>query len=235
MNIKLEKCADEGGRATRSSVDDVKNARRDLSGRFSIFREVSKSRADRETEHLDFSGRHAAISDDGSALFVGDDKVIGRRAVPNRVNCDRIRDDGDVFAALFTSQDLLQQIGIGWKRRNNDIRLEAVEQAAEIFLEAAESLESFIEIFFAIEPVVNVAPRFRPAVDQGQVRAPDNFVERAKRFREQIAEFDFDLWSDPRQPGANTARSAVVTLAKSGGEDQNSFHDSLGQHRNDSS
>src|ERR1700731_1595252 len=100
MNIKLEKCADEGWRATHSSGDDVKNARRDLSGRFSIFREVSESRADRETEHLDFSGRHAAISDDGSALFVGDDKGIGRRAGPNLVNCCRIRYDSDFGASL---------------------------------------------------------------------------------------------------------------------------------------
>jgi len=102
-----------------------------------------------------------------------------------------------------------------------------VEQAAKVFFEAAELLEPLIEIFFAIEPVLNVSPRFRPAVDQRQIRAPDNFVEGAKCFRKQIAELHFDLWRNPRQSGADATRGAIVTLPKSGSEDQNSFHDAI--------
>jgi hypothetical protein len=54
-------------------------------------------------------------------------------------------------------------------------------------------------------------------VYQRQIRAADNFIKCAKRFQEQIAQFDFNFWRNPGQAGANTARSAIVTLPKSGG------------------
>src|SRR5204863_1515641 len=131
-----------------------------------VFGEVGKARTDGKTEYFDFFRRHTAISDDGRALFVGDDKIISRRPIPNRVHTNRVGNDGDIFTATFISQNLLQHIGIGWKGRDDDVRLKTVEEAAQIFLEAAESLEPSVEILFSIEPVVNVAPRFGPMVDQ---------------------------------------------------------------------
>ena len=105
--------------------------------------------------------------------------------------------------------------------------MKTVEQTAKIFLEAAESLESLVEIFFAIEPVVNVTPRLRPAVNQPKIGPPDDFVESAECFRKKIAQFDFDLRRDSRQTGPNAAGGAIVTFTKAGGEDQNFFHNAI--------
>ena len=214
-------------RVAGAGVDDIKHARANLRWRLSIFSKVGESRTDRKTEHFDSFGAYPSIAHDSCALFVRDQEIICRRAIPNRVDRNRVGDDGDVFAAALGSQNLLQQIRIRRKGRDDYLRLKTVEQAAEILLEAVESLESFVEIFFAIEPVVNVAPRFRPAVDESEIGAPDNLVKCAERFREQIAEFDFNFWRDPRQAGANASGRAVVSLTKSGGEDQNSFHDTV--------
>ena len=131
---------------------------------------------------------------------------------------------GVLVADVLARPEVLHELA----SRDDGVRLKTIYQAAEIFLEAVKALESLVEIFFLIEPVVNVAPQFRPVVDKCEIRPPDNFIERAKGLRKQIAQFDFNLRCNPCQACANASRRAIVSFTESGGEDQNSFHVLLG-------
>ena len=64
-------------------------------------------------------------------------------------------------------------------------------------------------------------------VYQRQIRTADKFIKYAKRFWEQIAQFDFNFWRNPGQAGANSSCGAVVPFTEAGGEDQNSFHGAM--------
>ena len=108
--------------------------------------------------------------------------------------------------------------------------MKAVEQGSEVFLEPGESLEIFIIILFAIDPSVNASPKTRRKINHPKITPSDQFVEQGVGFGKKIVQFDFGLLrADPRQSITHSAGSAIVTLSKTGGEDQDSlFHNSLG-------
>src|SRR5436309_9314805 len=78
LNIEVDKFPHELRRAARAGVNDIENTRNDFYRRLSISGEISKPWADWKTEYFNFFRRDPAIVNDGRALFVGDEKVIGR-------------------------------------------------------------------------------------------------------------------------------------------------------------
>jgi hypothetical protein len=106
--------------------------------------------------------------------------------------------------------------------------LEAVEQGSEVLLEPGESLEILIVILLAIEPSINAPPDTRRKVNHAEITPADKLVEQAVGLGKKIAQFDLGLRGDLSQPITNSSRGAIVTLSKTGGEEQYSLHDSLG-------
>jgi len=121
---------------------------------------------------------------------------------------------------------LLRQHGV-----NRDDLLKAIEQTSEMLFEQRKTPKILVEIFLAIKPPVNVAPRARPTIDYRQIGFADEFIEQPVSLREEIAQFDVGVGSDPRQPVADAAGCAVVTFSITDGEEQDFLHDSLGKRR----
>src|SRR5207244_8008076 len=90
-------------------------------------REVSELRTDREAECFDFFRPDAGCPNNGCALFVRREKIIRVTSVPDRIDGDRVSDDDDIFAARVRTANVPQQIGIRWKRGDDDVGLKAVE------------------------------------------------------------------------------------------------------------
>src|SRR5205809_251133 len=98
-----------------------------------------------------------------------------------------------------------------------------------MIFEPRESPEILIKIFFVIEPAINVSPRARPTVDHREISPSHKLIHRSVGLCDQVTQFDIRRWRDTGQSIANSSRGAVVTLSKTGGEDQDLFHDSLGE------
>ncbi len=97
-------------------------------------------------------------------------------------------------------------------------------------LEPRKSLETLVEVLLAIEPAVNGSPGAGCEIDQRQIALSHELVDWPVGFSKEVSQFNLALlWADPSQSIANSSRSTIVTLSKAGGEDQYSFHDSLGK------
>ena len=101
----------------------------------------------------------------------------------------------------------------------------------EMTFQLRKLCEIFIELLFAVEPAVHDPPGTRPAIDEGEISFAHAFVQLAIRFGEEIAQFYLRTRVNARETVPHTARGAVVSLPKAGGEDEDSLHDSLGQER----
>ena len=98
----------------------------------------------------------------------------------------------------------------------------------ETLSQSREAFKSFVEVGDAIEPTINVTPRGRPTVDDRQICSADDFIESTVSLGKQVSQFDLCIGcGNARQSITDAAGSAVVTLAKACGENQDSFfHDS---------
>src|SRR5476649_133064 len=86
------------------------------------------------------------------------------------------------------------------------------------------------EIFLSIERPVNRRPHARRTADHGEIPAPRQIIERPISFGKQIVQLDMRwIVTNEGKTVAQTTRGAVVPFAKTGGENQDFFHDSLGQ------
>ena len=178
-----------------------------------------------------FSGAMPAACRTAALRVVRQKKIIGAALVPDRVHGKRIGDDDDAFAAGVSDrpEHLVEHVGVGGINGDDDVGLEAAEEAAEMFLEREEDAEVAGEFLPAIEPAINAAPGLRPLVDQAEIDLARPSVGRAVGFGEEIVHLDAHLASgDLEQALANAAGGAVVTFAEGGGQDQNFFQNSLG-------
>src|SRR5260370_6073167 len=99
-----------------------------------------------------------------------------------------------------------------------------------MLFEAREALKALVEILYPIKPAINVAPGSRPLINHRQVSFADDFIDGAVRFRKEIAQIHLKLaGGDTSEAVADSAGGAIMTLSKTGAEDQDFFHDSLGK------
>ena len=104
------------------------------------------------------------------------------------------------------------------------------EHSAQIIFQGKENAEIAGEFFLAIEPPVNNAPDARQAIDHPHVEDARPIVPEAVGFGEKIVELDVRaVGRNFAQAIADAAGGAVMSLAESGGQDENFFQDSLGQ------
>jgi hypothetical protein len=116
IDVEIEKLVDQFRRVPRGRVNHIKNATPGIKhSRLSILREVGKFRAYRKSECLNFIRRDAAGTDNGRALFVRNEKVIGVTAIPDGVDRDGVSDHDNAFAAAIWTYNLPQQIRIRWE------------------------------------------------------------------------------------------------------------------------
>ena len=108
--------------------------------------------------------------------------------------------------------------------------MKALDQAGQMLFEAREPLKTLVEILYPIKPAINVAPGARPLINHRQVSFADDFIDGAVRFRKEIAQIHLKLAGrNTLKPVAHAAGGAIMTLSKTGAEDQDFFHDSLGK------
>ena len=68
----------------------------------------------------------------------------------------------------------------------------------------------------------------RRAIDPEKISPPRDLVYAAKRFRKEVATFDRCVGRDLCESVANSTRGAVMSFAKTGGKNENFFHDGNG-------
>src|SRR5205823_6701373 len=79
-----------------------------------------------------------------------------------------------------------------------------------------------------IDPGINRRPNTRRAIDPDEISSPRDLVYAAKRFRKEITTFDSGVGRDLSESVANSTRGAVMSFAKTGSKNENSFHDGNG-------
>src|SRR6266852_2061802 len=100
-----------------------------------------------------------------------------------------------------------------------------------MIFELGEPREIFVKILFVIEPPVNDAPGTWPAVDEHEISFADGFVQSPVGLGEEIAQLHCGIGRDTPQAIANAARRAVMAFTIARRQDQDLFHDSLGESR----
>src|SRR5437773_10657460 len=100
----------------------------------------------------------------------------------------------------------MKQVGKGWKCRNNHVRSKSIEQSGEMLFKSGESTETLVEVFFALEPSINVPPGLRPTVDEREIIFSHESIERSVRLPKQIAQRDL---SRGRHAGQAIATAAT--------------------------
>lgn len=104
------------------------------------------------------------------------------------------------------------------------MRPETLHHLRETLFEAREAFKSFVEVSDVIEPTIDVTPRARPTVDDREICSANDFVESTVSLGKQVSQFDLRLSrGNARQSVTDATGGAVVTLSKTGGEDEDSF------------
>src|SRR4029077_3827042 len=195
-----------------------------------IFGEVCKLRTDRKSKYSDFFGRDAAAPQHARALLVCNEEIIRRASVPGCVDSDRVGDNHHTFAESVGSQNLLEHIGVGGKRADDDVRLKTVEHGSKLRLQPNQSPKFSVVICLAIEPPINDSPGTWRGIHQREIASAHQFVDWPVGFRKQIPQLHCSLIrSDASQPVPHPSCGAIVALSETGGQDQYSlFHWSSG-------
>ena len=172
------------------------------------------------------------MAQDISRRFVRHEEEIRAASKPDRVHRDGIgdNDDAPAGAAIGATENLIEQMRIRRINRNDHVRPKARQQCAQSMFHREQESEISAEIFLSIERPVKRRPHARRTADHGEIPAPRQIIERPIGFGEQIVQFDVRrIVTNEGQTVAQAARGAVVSFAETGGENQDFFHDSLGQ------
>ena len=125
-------------RSARSGMNHVQDPTVAVIGRQHSIRpgKLSKFGADGKSKHLDFFRRDSYCSQDGGALFVGNEKIIRGAAIPGRVDGNRMRDHHHTLGwpntVAVCSFNFSEQIQIRRESANDDVGLKSVEQGGEM-------------------------------------------------------------------------------------------------------
>jgi hypothetical protein len=122
----------------------------------------------------------------------------------------------------------MQQIGIRRECGNDCVRLKALKQAREMLFEHRKTLEIPIKIPLSIQPPINVTPRSWPTIYHFQIGLAGELIKTAIGLGEEIVQLNFGVGGDLFQSVANAAGGGVVAFPKTDTEQQDFFHDSLG-------
>ena len=231
IQIKFREHTHQFCRATLRGIDHVQNSPAGIGGRqWPIFSEIRKLRTDRKSKYSDLFGRDATVPHHARALLVCNEEIICRASVPGCVDSDRVRDNHHTFANSVGSQNLLEHIGVGGKRADDDVRLKTVEHGSKLRLQPNQSPKFRVVICLAIEPPIDESPGTWRRIHQRQIASAHQFVDRPVGFGKQIPQFHCSLiQSDTSQPFADSSCGAIVALSETGGQDQYSlFHWSSG-------
>src|SRR6202030_2729575 len=158
-------------------------------------------------------------------------KIIGAALIPDGVHADRVghHDDALVLRRAAAAEHLVEHVGIGGVNRDDHIRLQALQQSAQINFQREKNAEVADKIGLAIEPAVDHAPDARSAVDHPHVEDARPIVYHPVGLGEKIVQLDVDaVGRDLAEAVADPARGAVMSFAVAGGEDEDVFQDSLG-------
>ena len=119
---------------------------------------------------------------------------------------------------------------VSWIDRDNYVRLKSDEELAKMISQSEEDAEFGGEIFLAIQPAIDLAPNVGSAIDHAEVEDPGPVVQNAITFGEKVVQVDLGaVRRDFAETIAKAAGGAVMSFAKAGGEDEDSFQSSLGQ------
>src|SRR5260221_10989967 len=130
---------------------------------------MPKLRTALTSKYFDFFGRDAAAPHHVRALLVWKEEIIRRASVPGCVDSDRVGDDDHTFADSVGSQNLLEHIGVGGKRANDDVRLKTVEHRTKLPLQPGQSAKFRVVICLAVEPAINESPGAWRRIHQCQI------------------------------------------------------------------
>src|SRR5262249_10827963 len=156
----------------------VQNPPTGIGGRqWPIFSEICKLRTYRKSKYPDSFGLDAAAPQHACALLVRYDEIIGRTPIPVCVDSDRVRNHHNTFAGSPGSPNVLEHIGVGGKRADDDVRLKTVEHRTKLRLQPNQSPKFRVVICLAIEPSINNSPSAWRRIHQGQIASADQFVD----------------------------------------------------------
>ena len=172
------------------------------------------------------------MKEDVGALLIGEEEIIGAATVPDGIDADGVSDDDDalMLRLVVAAEEFVEHVGIGWVNGNDDVRLKLFEQAAETFFEGEEKAKIVGEVFLVIEEAIDGAPETWGAMDHSHVDEAGPVVGEAVGIGEKIVEFDLGGGvGDLAEAIAEAAGGAVMSFAKSGGQDQDFFQSWLGR------
>lgn len=212
-------------------IRQVKDAApRGVRGERPILTQLRELRADGKSQRLgNFRGDSRREQHRGAGV-IRDQEIIGAATEPNRVHRDGIGHDYDPLAIgrAGRPEHFIEHVGVGGIDRDDDVGPEAGEQPAEVMLQGEKDFEVAGEVLLPVEQAVNYSPAPRRLVDEREIGSPRPIIGHAIGVGKKVMQLDQRFPTrDLREAIPNPARRAVMSLAESGGEDQNFFQDSL--------
>ena len=147
---------------------------------------------DRKAKDAEQSAIDAGLGNDIRSLLVCEKEIIGRAAIPDRIDRDRIgnADNASGIGAVRWSIQLIEKMCIRHKDRNDYVGTIVLDNLREAGSGAGKPAEPMVKIRVSIDPGINVRPNVRRAIDCEKIHAPDKLVDWSERFRKKVAAFD---------------------------------------------
>jgi len=208
-----------------SGSDDIVDVRRagggeekDAEGGQGIIRgdfpEVFEARADGKSGDFDFVGRNVAGNQAFVRVFVGDEKIVGGRSGPGRVDFDGVRHDGNDRDAPSVRELAFDHVGVERVGVDDQIGLELIEQVGDGVLGFSDEGEGLGEIL-PVRRAVHRGPNDRGVGGDFSVCFAEEGIDAGVAEVAGVGDQNFSLFFHGL---GEVAGRAVVPVAKAGGE-----------------